>query len=215
MKIRLPDGPVKPGFKRTVKDFGITYTPLTDATSGLVKNFQLTAIPLEKGIRAHYPLMVDSRGVVFSDANWSVTSSHFIKAATSEERFAEIDQLKTNIDHYIGEKVLTEAPATLNAEIVGTTYGFYVPAVDSNGTSMEIKNYAITYLPPKADRPSHYAISARCQSYGKDCLRSYFLDYDGVVHATGEPREATVDDPVALDCEASDAPCKGVEPFTD
>jgi hypothetical protein len=198
-----------------VKGYDITYTPLTDRTSGLVKDFQLTAIPLEKGIRAHYPLMVDSRGVLFSDANWSITSSHFIKAATSEQRFAEIDQLKTNIDHYMVEKVLAEAPATLNPEIIGTAYGFYVPTIESGGTSLDIKNYAITYLPPKAERPASYAISVQCQSYGKDCLRSYFLDYEGVIHATGEPRQATADDPLALDCEGSDAQCKGVEPFAD
>ncbi len=198
-----------------VKGFDIAYSPLADATSGLVKDFRLTAIPLEKGIRAHYPLMVDSRGIVFSDPNWSITPSHFIRAATSEQRFAEIDQLKTNIDHYMGEKVLTEAPPTLNAEIIGTTYGFYVPTIDTNGTSLEIKNYAITYFPPKAEKPSHYAISVQCQSYGKDCLRSYFMDYEGVIHGTGEPRQATADDPVALDCEASDAQCKGVEPFAD
>ncbi len=41
------------------------------------------------------------------------------------------------------------------------------------------------------------------------------MDYEGVIHGTGEPRQATADDPVALDCEASDAQCKGVEPFAD
>jgi hypothetical protein len=40
-------------------------------------------------------------------------------------------------------------------------------------------------------------------SYGEDCLRSYFLDYDDIKHATAEPRPATAQDPGLLPCETA------------
>jgi hypothetical protein len=55
-----------------------------------------------------------------------------------------------------------------------------------------------------------FALSVQRQSYGQYCLRSYFLDYDGVLHTTGEPRQATANDPSALECEQNDSSYKDV-----
>jgi len=61
--------------------------------------------------------------------------------------------------------------------------------------------YAINYSPPSASSSASFAVSVECLSYGNGCIRSYFLDYDGTIHATPEPRPATVQDPGLLPCE--------------
>ena len=192
-----------------VKDYTLSYAPQADPASGRVADFHLIAVPVKKGIRGRYALMVDRRGIVFSDAMWGISSS-YIRAATSEGRASEIEELRSNIAYYMKQQGLAAAPLTLNAEAIGTTYGFQVPSIEDNGTRLEIKNYVFSYLAPRAGNPSRFALSMQCESYGQNCLRSYFLDYDGVVHATGEPRQATADDPPALECEESDSSCKDV-----
>jgi hypothetical protein len=194
-----------------VKEYTLSYVPQADSARGRVTDFRLLAVPVKSGIRGRYALMVDSRGVVFSDPLWGISRTAFIRAATSEGRASEIEELRGNIEHYMKEKGMAAAPLTLNAEAIGTTYGFQVPNIeDHHGTRLEIKNYVFYYLAPKGGNPSRFALSEQCQSYGENCLRSYFLDYDGVVHATGEPRQATTDDAPGLECEESDSPCKDV-----
>ena len=43
-----------------MKDYTLSYVPLADSSSGPVTDFHLIAIPVKKGNRYHYPLMVDS-----------------------------------------------------------------------------------------------------------------------------------------------------------
>lgn len=192
-----------------VKEYTLSYVPQADSASRPATDFYLIAIPAKKGIRGRYALMVDSRGVVFSDVMWGI-SSPYILAATPGGRASEIEELRGNIEHYMNKNGLAAAPLTLNAEAIGTTYGFQVPSIEDNGRCLEIKNYIFYYLAPKVGSPSRFALSVQCQSYGQNCLRSYFLGYDGVLHATGEPRQATADDPPALECEESDSSCKDV-----
>jgi hypothetical protein len=195
--------------EEAVKEYRLTYTPQAERARGSVTDFHLIAVPITKGVRGRYALMVDSRGVVFSDPMWGISTPH-IRAARSEARESEIEQLASNIGRYMQEKGVTRAPIKLDGEIVGTTYG-EVPKVGDDGTQLEIRNYVLRYFGPRGGDPLRFALSGQCQSYGQECLRSYFLDYDGVLHATGEPRAATAVDPAALACEASDSECVDVE----
>lgn len=61
--------------------------------------------------------------------------------------------------------------------------------------------FKINYFPPSGTPPSTFAISLECVSYGDGCLRSFYLDYDGTIHGTTEPRPATNQDPGLLPCE--------------
>jgi hypothetical protein len=193
-----------------IKEYSLTYLPLTDPSTGHISDFQLIATPLGDPMRGRYPLMVDGRGVVFNDAMWGI-SKPYIRAATSEARASEIWKLQANIQHYIDEKLLTAAPPQLNAEMVGQDYGFEVPGIQDDGTSLETKHYVLHYQPLQRGKPPHFLLSAQCQSYGQGCLRSYFLDYGGTLHATGKPRAATAQDPPALECEGGDSVCADVE----
>jgi len=191
-----------------VEGFTFSYTPQTHAKSRRVTDFHLAAFPLYVDVSSR-AFMVDSRGISFAELALG-TSTQYIGAFTGERRLSQIDQMKKNIDRYLKDHGLAAAPDALNAEIVGTDFGFEVPTVEDNGMRLRTKNFVTWYLPPQAGNPGGFALSVQCQRYGQVCLRSYFLDYDGVVHGTGEPRQATVDDPPALECEQNDWPCKDV-----
>jgi len=190
-----------------VREYSLTYSPVLDPATSHVSDFRLVATPQGVPVRGRYPLMVDSRGILFS-ALWEAPEQ--ARAATSEARLSEIRQLQGSIQHYMDDKVLAAAPEQLTAEIVGTEYSSETPRLGEDGSALETRQYAFHYAGPRPERPSQFALSAQCQSYGQDCLRSYFLDYSGILHATGEPRAPTAQDPPAMDCEESDAACAGV-----
>ena len=191
-----------------VAGFTLSYTPLTHAKNRRVTDFHLAAFPLSVDASSR-AFMVDSRGISFAECALG-TSSQYIGAFTGERRLSQIDPLKKSIDRYLKDHGLAAAPDTLNAEIVGTDFGFEIPTVEDNGMRLRTKVFVTRYLPPQAGDPNRFALSVQCQRYGQICLRSYFLDYDGVVHGTGEPRQATADDPPALECEQNDSPCEDV-----
>ena len=191
-----------------VAGFTMSYKPLTHAKNRRVTDFHLAAFPLSVNASSR-AFMVDNRGISFAEAALG-TSTQYIGAFTTERRLSQIDRLKKNIDSYLKDHGLAAAPDALNAEIVGTDFGFEVPTVKDNGMSLKTQIFVTRYFPPKAGGPDRFALSAQCQRYGQVCLRSYFLDYDGVVHGTGEPRQATADDPPALECEQRDGPCEDV-----
>ena len=190
-----------------VPEFTLNYEPQKDAASRRVTDFQLTAMPGKKGIRGREPLLIDSRGVVFVDYPWEtedVTAK--VMVMPSDFSNSQIDLLRLNLDRYIEDKGNGLAPATLNAEIGGA--GYETPIGEGGRTRLEARDYTTLYWPPKAGDPSRFAISAQCKRYGEICLRSYFTDYDGSLHATGEPRQATADDPAPPRCEKGASECE-------
>ncbi len=71
--------------------------------------------------------------------------------------------------------------------------------------------YRFEYSPPAADAANAYTISAVCQSYGDACIRSFFLDQNGEIHETSEPRQPTADDPLIPDCERYAQSCRDID----
>lgn len=190
-----------------VPEFTLAYEPQKDASSGRVTDFQLTAMPGKKGIRGREPLLIDSRGVVFVDYPWEMENvTAKVMVMPSDLSNSQIDSLKYSLDRYIKDKGNGLAPTTLNAEIAGA--GYETPISEGGRMRLEARDYETLYWPPKAGDPSRFAISAQCKRYGEICLRSYFTDYDGSLHATGEPRPATADDPAPLRCERGASECE-------
>jgi hypothetical protein len=193
----------------TVPDFKLSYTPQTDPASGKVVDFQLVAVPERKEVANYNPLMIDRRGIVFVKDSWAENVPPKIMATPGDGESSQIDVLKGNIGRYIKEKNGGVAPAVLTAKIIGA-FPNETPAVDQSGTYMATRNFSYIYLAPKPGAPNQFAIIAQCQSYAENCLRSYFLDYDGVIHGTAEPRQPERGDPPALDCEIVASECKDV-----
>jgi len=184
-----------------VPEFTLEYAPQKDAATGRVTDFQLTAMPDRKGIRGRDPVMIDSRGIIFVDYPWDM--ENVTPKVTVEEGdffYSQIEFLKRNIEKYMKDKTNGVAPATLNADAIGSL-GHEMPTVEDGGMRLETRDFETLYLPPKAGNPGQFALSVLCKSYGQNCLRSYFADYDGSIHATGEPRQATAKDPAFSRCE--------------
>ena len=190
-----------------VPEFTLNYEPQKDAATGRVTDFQLTAMPGQKGIRGREPLLIDSRGVVFVDYPWEMENvTAKVMVMPSDLSNSQIDLLRLNLDRYIEDKGNGSAPATLDANFAGG--GYETPISEGGRTRLEARDYETIYWPPKAGDPSRFAISAQCKRYGEICLRSYFTDYDGSLHATGEPRQATAADPAPLRCENAISECQ-------
>jgi hypothetical protein len=184
-----------------VPEFTLNYEPQKDAATGRVTDFQLTAMPDRKGIRGRDPVMIDSRGIIFVDYPWNM--ENVTPKVTVEEGdffYSQIEALKRNIEQYMKDENNGIAPATLNADAIGGL-GHERPTIEDGGMRLETRDFETLYLPPKPDDPHQFALSVQCKSYSHNCLRSYFADYDGSIHATGEPRQATAKDPAFSRCE--------------
>jgi len=191
-----------------VPGFTLNYEPQNDAASGRVTDFQLTAMPDRKGIRGREPLLIDRRGIVFVDYPWEMENvAAKVMVMPSDFSNSLIDSLMLNLDLYIKDKGNGLAPETINTEIFATPT-YERPIIDKGRTRLESRDYEIVYFPPKAGDPGRFAISAQCKRYGEICLRSYFFDYDGSLHATGEPRQATAADPAPPRCEKGALECE-------
>ena len=193
-----------------VPEFTLEYVPQKDAATGRVTDFQLTAMPHRKGIPGRDPVMIDSRGIIFVDYPWYM--ENVTPKVTVEEGdffYSQIEFLKRNIEQYMKDKTSGVAPPTLNADAIGSL-GHEMPTIEDGGMRLETRDFETLYLPPKAGNPGQFALSVLCKSYGQNCLRSYFADYDGTIHATGEPRQATAKDPAFFRCERSFGECDDV-----
>ena len=193
-----------------IPEFTFIYTPQTDPAAGRVTDFQLTGMPGQKGVRGREPLLIDSRGIVFVDYPWEMHDvTPKVMVMPSDLPNSQLDSLKLNLDFYMRDKSNGVAPASLSSAIFPSP-AFEPPIVEEGRTRLESRDYEILYWPPKAGEPSRFAISARCKRYGEICLRSYLIDYDGSIHATGEPRQATAEDPAPLRCENANSECEDV-----
>jgi hypothetical protein len=191
-----------------VPEFRLNYEPQKDAATGRVTDFQLTAMPGQKGIRGREPLLIDSRGIVFVDYPWEMENvTAKVMVMPSDLSNSQMSFLKFNLDRYIKEKNNGLPPATISADIDGST-AYETPVLEPGRTRLEARDYRTLYFPPKAGDPDRFALSAQCKRYGEICLRSYFVDYDGSFHATGEPRPATAADPAPPRCEKIDGECE-------
>ena len=193
-----------------IPEFTFTYGPQTDLANNRISDFQLTAMPGQKGVRGREPMMIDSLGIVFVDYPWEMENvTPKVMVQEGDFFYLQIDALKRNIEQYMKDKSNGLAPATLNAEAIGSL-GHEMPTIEDGGTRLETRDFEMLYLPPKPGDPKRFAISVQCKSYAQICLRSYFADYDGSIHATAEPRQATADDPAVFRCEKFFGECEDV-----
>jgi len=183
--------------------FWIFYSPVKDPTTHRITDFRIQAVPADpvnKGMFATAPVVSDGRGAILSfpprqtiDAGDSPSLSVYVV----RDRILEI--MRTDRSG--------RAPLSLQ-EFQNGKQGTRFTCDDLqavNGRRITIGQrfcYSIAYFPPP-EIPDSFAISAQCRTYGDGCLRSYFLDYDGIFHATSEPRPATAQDPALLSCEAA------------
>jgi hypothetical protein len=180
-----------------VQDYILTYAPQVDLGSQKATDFRLTLIPFDQGV----PLMIDRRGILFKcveghgaagpgspaihawGGNYLPWLQKFARQFSDEHRRAP-----TSFAEFYSTADLAPGYGPRKFEAGGMIYRHTI-------------FYADRYFPPPLTAPGSYAMSSTCDDYGRSCIRSYFLDYDGVMHGTSEQRTATAQDPVLLPCE--------------
>jgi|ERR1700688_2303359 len=185
------------GFPR----YWISYSPVKDPLNNKIVDFRIRAIPVgEDQFDPKKDFMSDRRGemLTFQQGPKAALQTldadpHFFNAPYAEPRI---------------RRLLTPQHIPSSDEVLDTYDRHWFacsneqsPASDAFISSQGNACYAIRYDPPTADLPGSYAVSAQCVTYGGACMRSYFLDYYDVIHATSEPRPATAQDPSLLPCE--------------
>jgi hypothetical protein len=213
--LTLPNGKVcdpelvKPG---ALSDYTITYTPEPDAASGKITDFRLLAMPGRKGLDYVNPMLSDSRGRIFVYERWSATErgEHLEPMLTEQPDdwgASRVLALGSDIRFAMKNKEMERPPSSLSELQLSTS-------PEEAGRSPDILNegpYTVQYLAPRQGFSGGVALSAVCQSYGDKCIRSFFLDYDGDIHQTTEPRPATTNDPLIPDCEKYAQGCRDVD----
>lgn len=195
-----------------VPEHTLAYVAQPDA-SGRITDFELTAMPKARGVANRNPIMIDNRGLVFVYYPWSLEGTVPKDMVGSKDlMYSQIMFLKSNIERYIQDRNKGLAPAALNADAVGSL-GHEMPSIEDNGLRLETRDYETRYLPPLASKAGEFALSAQCKTYGQNCLRSFFADYDGSIHGTSEPRLATAGDPLVPRCEFAAGECPDVDWF--
>ncbi len=192
----------------SVPNYAFTYTPLRDSSSPIFTDFRLIAMPPRKGVPHVDPIAVDSRGRIFSYIGWSITDQETSFVATLVEiadnfQMSHILGLREEIRLFMQSNGGT-APAMLSK------IGEYSDKSAYNDTLTE-GPYRLEYFPPVTGAANAYTISAVCQSYGDACIRSFFLDQNGEIHETSEPRQPTADDPLIPDCEKYAQTCHDID----
>jgi len=194
-----------------VPQYRFIYSPEKDAASGKLIGFRLLAMPVGKGMDYVNPMLSDARGRIFVYERWFATEQgeHLVPLLT--EQPSDLDnsrllQLRAELQFSMKNKGLERPPPSLAAWHTNSD----AEATDAPD-SLKEGPYLVKYLPPRLEDPTRFALSARCQSYGEKCIRSFFLGYDGGVHQTVEPRSATAEDPLIPDCEKYGQTCRDVD----
>jgi len=196
--------------KNAIKEFTFDYAPLADANSGVVNDFRLTVVPNSKGVLGRNPMMTDNRGIVFVYYQWEMENTRAtVEVLSSDREYSQIDALKEDIEQYANAKNAGIAPAKLDSAIIGS-FGHEIPAIQDGGMRLVTRDFEAMYFPPTSTQ-NGFGLSVRCRGYAKNCLRSFFLDFGGVIHGTGEPRQATADDTPSPLCETGRTTCLDVD----
>ena len=209
----IPQGPgcdnalAEPG---AIPYYTLAYAPQRDS-SGRINDFQLSAIPVRKGLDRVNPILCDKRGTIFVYERWFAMDQEeklvpLIAVEPNDFNASNLFALKNQINAFIKNTGGGNAPSSLSQLAPPTAGG-----QNSDPDTQRAGPYVLKYLPPRKNDPGQYAISATCQSYTDACIRSFFLDYDGKVHQTAEARPATPQDPLLPDCDKFGQTCRDVD----
>lgn len=208
---KLPNGVAcdsnlaKPG---AIPNYTFTYTPQQDSSGARFTDFRLLAMPLKKGLLRVDPMLADRRGRIFTYVGWSVTDKNrdFSPplAETNDLDTSKLFSLRAQIRAFMQNNGGKPPAAVSDLNPLPGD-----PTADPE--TLREGSYELRYFSPASADPTRYSTSALCQSYGEVCIRSFFLDKDGEIHQTVEPREATAHDPLIPDCQKFVQTCRDIE----
>ena len=189
-----------------VLQYTLDYTPEVDVSSGEATDFRLVVIPLKNAGGRVVPLMMDRRGILFAYAGWADNGNAAHVVVFSGSALPQLQK--------VAEKFKSEhgGRAPTSFRVLPDLQNWWPRPIEGDGKIIRM-DVAYDYLisEPRPQDLSRYAMSARCEDYAHSCILSYFLDYDGVMHETNQPRPATSEDPVTSACETDYLECTDID----
>jgi hypothetical protein len=191
--------------------YWMLYSVVIDPSSHRAVDFRVQAIPLERGEWA----AADRRGEVLQFTSVgenavrkkpvNTSGRPYVMAVDPHEILPVVYDVQNSVREYMRAHDPTRAPSSLAGLFERQQSGSFCDNDDPKQRLVEAETGRvcdkIDYFPPASESADSFAVSVACTSYGQECIRSYFLDYEGTVHATSEPRAATARDPILLPCE--------------
>ncbi len=161
-----------------------------------------------KGVPRVDPIAVDSRGRIFSYMGWSITDQQPSVVPTLVE---SQDDLQMSGILYLRDviRLFMRTNGGAPPEMLSKMREFSDKSAYNE--TLTGGHYRLEYFPPAAGAANTYMISAVCQSYGDICIRSFFLDQNGEIHETSEPRQPRAEDPLIPDCEEDAQICRDID----
>ncbi len=195
--------------------YWIFYSPGPDQSTRQIVDFCIQAVPTEKGRLE--PVASDSRGEILKIYGPAASNaqrkeikargSFAIEAVDAGSGLWPIYAVRNGVREFMLSHDSEHAPPSLDGFLADDLRTRLACNQEEEPKERFISArggracYSIGYFPPSGELPKSFAISATCKSYGEECIRSYFLDYGGNLHATAEPRPATAQDQGLLPCE--------------
>lgn len=183
------------------------------------EDFRLESIPADRTYVLGPVSASDKRGEVFelrgldamaAQRKAANKTGHFsVQTVDADTILFHLLNIRGHIKAYMAAHDPANAPASLDGIVEPWELNTGCDYEDSAQERMIGRpvsgscNYKVSYFLPSTTSANTFAISLECVAYGARCLRSYFLDYDGNIHATPEPRAATYQDPGLLPCESA------------
>jgi hypothetical protein len=199
-----------------IQGYWLFYWPEKSAPNGRNTDFRMEAMSVDTF--PYSVLVSDSRGMILEYKGGLVATGLGEPVGAWESFGSEIQQLRNAVRGFMATHPPGFPPQSIEDVMKPGDHPYFIfdprdPNLlivrhhASSDADADRDVWTIRYFPPTAEKPGEFAISSRCVGYGTDCIRSYYLDYYGDIHATGEPRDATSDDPDFADCELTPSSC--------
>jgi hypothetical protein len=201
--------------------YWLFYSPVKGLFTRRIADFRILDLPAEGDTLVWGPLVTDGRGEILGFQKLIGDAAWRRKTYGSESPFQTINRSDSPTEsiYVVRDRVLafmrtnhSDPPPSLEGVLNEQDKTRFACDETEAPTSRLIRMdgrracFTINYYSSRLSGTQGFAISAQCIEYGDGCIRSYFLDYDGTVHATAEPRAATAQDSVLLPCETA-IPC--------
>lgn len=215
MRSSLKCGATRFADPTAIRGYWLFYWPIGDEGSKKITDFRLQAVSMDSVPDS--VLMSDKRGIIFEykrflapeDRKPIPPGAQYLRSAA--QGCGGVRLLQNAIRNYSqrhGTRVLPQSiqDALTDMDRASFTFDARDPnelhfGSNSNDGTRHSDVWLVRYDPPTAQTAGQFTASSQCLAYGKDCIRSCFLDGFGSVHGTGEPRAATAEDPRSSDCE--------------
>lgn len=202
-------------YPTAIKGYWLFYWPIEEEGSRKITDFRLQAVSMDSV--PYSILMSDKRGIIL-EYKW-ISAQKDQKPISPDAQYLRsvgpgcvgIRLLQNAIRNYMQRHETGVLPQSIQDALTDmdrasftfdprTPNDLHYGSSSSDGTRHS-DVWLVRYDPPTEQTAGQFTASSECLAYGKDCIRSCFLDGFGFVHATGEPRAATAEDPRSSDCE--------------